>query len=76
MQGFKEEVGSYVHKPPEQRTGSYKDDEPDPKIRDKHSMDLTRYYIKSLYLASEGYDINYGGDYIDSPDDTFGNIRV
>ena len=74
LQGFKEEVGSYSHLPPEKRTGTIRDDLPDPTIRDKHFMDLSRYYIKSLYLASEGYDINYGGDYIESPDDIFGNI--
>lgn len=72
LQGFKEEIGSYTHKPPDQRTGSIRDDEPDPKIRDKHFMDLTRYYIKSLYLASEAYDINYSGDYISTPEEVFG----
>ena len=73
LQGFKEECPSYTHKPPEQRTGSVKDDLPDPKIRDKHFMDLTRYYLKSLYLASEPYDINFDADYISKEGDIFGN---
>ena len=63
LQGFKEEVGSYSHLPPEKRTGTIRDDLPDPSIRDKHFMDASRYYIKSLYLASEGYDINYSENY-------------
>ena len=75
LQGFKEEVGSYSHKPEEKRNGTIKDDEPDPTQRDKHFCDLVRYYFKACYLASEGYDINYGGDYISSRDDVFGNAQ-
>ena len=73
LQGFKEEVGSYTHKPPEQRTGSVNDDLPDPKIRDKHFMDLSRYYLKSLYLASTPYDINFSDNYISQEGDILGN---
>ena len=62
-QGYKEEVFSYVHKPPEKRSGTTKDDLPDPTNRNKHSMDFTRYYGKGTYLASEGYDINYSQGY-------------
>ena len=62
-QGYKEEVYSYVHKPPEQRNGTTKDDLPDPKIKNKHSMDLSRYYSKGTYLSSDGYDINYSQGY-------------
>ena len=61
--GFKEECPSYAHKPEEKRTGSIKDDEPDPTIREKHSMDLTRYYFESLYLSPIPYDINYSESY-------------
>ena len=64
-QGWREEVGSYVHKPEHKRTGSVRDDEPDPTIKNKHSMDLVRYYAKSLYLAPTAYDINYSGSYAD-----------
>ena len=62
-QGFKEEVNSYVHKPPDKRNGTMKDDLPDPTIKNKHSMDLSRYYAKGVFLASEGYDINYSQGY-------------
>ena len=61
--GFKEECPSYAHKPEEKRTGSIKDDEPDPTIREKHSVDLARYYIHSLYLAPIPYGINYSESY-------------
>ena len=63
-QGFKEEVGSYVHKPPHKRSGSQKDDEPDQSNGDNHSMDLTRYYLKSNYLMSTPYDISFSDSYM------------
>jgi len=62
-QGFKEEVWSYVHKPEDKRTGSPKDDLPDPTNKNKHSMDLARYYMHSLYLAPTAYHIDYSTAY-------------
>ncbi len=63
-QGLKEEIPSYVHKPPEKRSGNTKDDEPDQTNKNKHFCDLSRYYISSLYLSSIEYDINYSDSYI------------
>jgi len=62
-QGLKEEITSYTHKPPDKRSGTLKDDLPDMTKGNDHFCDLTRYYLKGLYLASEPYDINYSDSY-------------
>ena len=63
-QGFKEEVGSYVHKPLHKRSGKPADDLPDQTNGNDHFCDLVRYYLHSLYLAPIPYEISYGESYI------------